>query len=348
MYFFGDFAIPGPEVDTDFRPAPGEHALVNVEGYLVQDAIAPTNAAGVHNQVSAIQSLGWDKIILGFANNHIADRDDGVVNSVAIAQAAPMPSVGAGATLAEATSPLIVEEDGISVAIVAAGWDLIGCIHATERSSGVAPMKAAPLLRQVRQLKAAGHKVVLFLHWGYETERYPHPLHRQMAHDLAEAGADIIVGCHAHCLQGFERHEGVPIFYGTGNFAFQEGHYYGGALRFPAYCSPGLSVRWDVKSGDVTVAEVRYSGADHTLEIGSFTPPEANAKLAELSRFSALDAKSYLAFFRANRVKKALLPIFSGSDESIGYRAKYAWVKARGLLLSAAFKAKARLKRARA
>ncbi|NNC48685.1 MAG: CapA family protein [Sphingomonas sp.] len=348
MYFFGDFAIPGSGVETRFRPGPGEHTLVNVEGYLVENAIEPTNAAGVHNHFSAIQSLGWDKIILGFANNHVADCDDGVVSSVAIARASQMLSVGAGATLADATTPLLIEEDGASIAILAAGWDLIGCVHATDRSSGVAPLKAAPLLRQVKQLKADGHKVVLFLHWGYETERYPHPLHRQMAHDFAEAGADIVVGCHAHCLQGFERHEGVPIFYGIGNFAFQEDHYYGGALRFPAYCSTGLSVRWDVQSGDVTVAEVHYSGADHVLEIGEFTAPEDNVKLAELSQFSGLDATRYRNYFKANRVKTAMLPIFSGSDESLGYKAKFAWVKARGLLLSAAFKAKARLKRVRA
>lgn len=347
MYFFGDFAIPHSSIRTDFRPEPEAHALVNIEGYLVEDAVEPTNAAGVFNRVSAVESLGWDKAILGFANNHIADSEDGVVNSVALAHAAGLPSVGAGATIEEARKPLIIEEDGVSVAIVAAGWDLIGCVHATERSSGVLPLKAAPLQAQIKELKAAGHKVVLFVHWGYETERYPLPLHRQMAHGFAEAGADIVIGCHAHCLQGHEIHRGVPIFYGTGNFAFQEGHYYQGALRFPDYCAPGLSVRWNARSGKVEVAEVRYLGQDRVLEVSEFTAPETNEKLAKLSVFQGLDSKDYVGFFKANRVKKFILPIFSGSDTSMDYRLKYAWVKARGALLAGAFKSRAWLKRKR-
>ena len=41
---------------------------------------------------------------------------------------------------------------------------------------------------------------------------------RKVAKAAIEAGADIIVGHHAHILRGIEIYKGKPIFHGLGNF----------------------------------------------------------------------------------------------------------------------------------
>ncbi len=66
--------------------------------------------------------------------------------------------------------------------------------------------------------------VILTLHWGLEYEFYPTPKQVEIAHELAEYGADLIISHHTHNIQPFEIYEvtrdigrKVPIFYGLGN-----------------------------------------------------------------------------------------------------------------------------------
>lgn len=37
-----------------------------------------------------------------------------------------------------------------------------------------------------------------------------------------DAGADVVLGAHPHCLQGIEFYEGKPILYSLGNYWFNE------------------------------------------------------------------------------------------------------------------------------
>ena len=60
----------------------------------------------------------------------------------------------------------------------------------------------------------------MFLHWGIETQTCPSPDQQQLARTLVDAGADIVVGGHAHRLQGGGRLDAAFVGYGLGNFAF--------------------------------------------------------------------------------------------------------------------------------
>jgi hypothetical protein len=43
-----------------------------------------------------------------------------------------------------------------------------------------------------------------------------------LAHAAIEAGADLVIGGHAHWPKGIEMYEGKPIFYGVGNFLLDQ------------------------------------------------------------------------------------------------------------------------------
>lgn len=64
--------------------------------------------------------------------------------------------------------------------------------------------------------------VILTLHWGIEYQHLPESYQSQMAKDFIDAGADVIIGHHPHCIQGVETYHGGLIFYSLGNFIFDQ------------------------------------------------------------------------------------------------------------------------------
>ncbi|UCC50945.1 MAG: CapA family protein, partial [Anaerolineaceae bacterium] len=59
------------------------------------------------------------------------------------------------------------------------------------------------------------------LHSGFEYVSAPSEPQVAAARSAIDAGADLVVGHHAHILQGIEFYAGGVIVYGTGNFAFE-------------------------------------------------------------------------------------------------------------------------------
>lgn len=76
------------------------------------------------------------------------------------------------------------------------------------------------LLAAVRRSKDEDTVVVVSLHWGTEGADTPSDRQITAAHELVNAGADLIVGHHSHVMQGIELYNGRYIAYSLGNFAF--------------------------------------------------------------------------------------------------------------------------------
>jgi poly-gamma-glutamate synthesis protein (capsule biosynthesis protein) len=62
--------------------------------------------------------------------------------------------------------------------------------------------------------------LVVFLHWGTETTHCASPEQHGLAQDLIGAGADIIVGSHAHRVFGAGHVGNALVAYGLGNFVY--------------------------------------------------------------------------------------------------------------------------------
>jgi poly-gamma-glutamate synthesis protein (capsule biosynthesis protein) len=76
------------------------------------------------------------------------------------------------------------------------------------------------LLAGVRAERASADVVVVFLHWGQERVVCPTARQVQLARTLSEAGADIVVGSHAHVVQPGGTIGKTLVRYGLGNFQF--------------------------------------------------------------------------------------------------------------------------------
>jgi hypothetical protein len=72
----------------------------------------------------------------------------------------------------------------------------------------------------VRAAAAESDTVVVFLHWGVEEQSCPSTGQRELARAVADAGADVVVGSHAHRLLGAGFLGDAYVDYGLGNFAF--------------------------------------------------------------------------------------------------------------------------------
>src|SRR5690606_35069301 len=66
-------------------------------------------------------------------------------------------------------------------------------------------------------------KIMVIVHGGNETYELPSPRFKETLRFFADSGADMVIAHHTHCVSGYETYNGVPIFYGLGNFIFDRG-----------------------------------------------------------------------------------------------------------------------------
>jgi poly-gamma-glutamate synthesis protein (capsule biosynthesis protein) len=74
----------------------------------------------------------------------------------------------------------------------------------------------------VTDLASTSDIVIVQMHWGVEYEHKFNPTQQRLAHELIDAGADMIIGHHPHVVQGMEVYKNKPIFYSLGNFIFDQ------------------------------------------------------------------------------------------------------------------------------
>lgn len=168
----------------------------------------------------AVRAAGVDAVSLG--NNHVLDYGRvGLADSVTHAAAAGVPVFGAGATAAQAWAPWLVEVNRTKLAFIGISQvhELESSWVATDARAGVAHARDAERSAQaVRDAAQQADFVVVYMHWGREGRDCPTAEMRTFAQLLADAGADLIVGTHAHLLLGDGWLGDTFVAYGLGNF----------------------------------------------------------------------------------------------------------------------------------
>ncbi len=175
-------------------------------------ALEAFRAAGV-DVVSAANNHGLDFGVESLHETLAAERDLG------------FPIIGIGIDEAEAYAPFRTEIRGQRIAVIAATQvlddSLIDVWTAAPDTPGLASAKRVDrLVAEVAAARATSDTVVVFLHWGIEQQTCPSTSQQELARQLVDAGADIVVGGHAHRLQGGGRLDGAVVHYGLGNFGF--------------------------------------------------------------------------------------------------------------------------------
>jgi len=171
-----------------------------------------------------LTKAGVDVVTL--ANNHGMDFGrTGLDDTLRAAAAARLPLIGAGPDADAAFAPWTTTVRGLDLAVFAATDVLDSFAQTTwvagRSTSGLASAKdPSRLLAAVRAANRTADVVVVYLHWGQEMSTCPSERQRSLARELAVAGADLVVGSHAHVLQPGGRVAGAYVHYGLGNFVF--------------------------------------------------------------------------------------------------------------------------------
>ena len=174
--------------------------------------------------VSMYEEMGVD--IVSVANNHIYDYGEiSLLDTLDTLEQAEIPYVGAGRNLQEAMTPVYYIANGMKIAFVSATQiernGTPDTKEATQDSAGVLRcMNPDNLLLTIEEAKKNSDYVILYIHWGTESQEAIDWLQEQQAPIYAQAGVDLIIGDHPHCLQKMDSVEGVPVIYSLGNFWF--------------------------------------------------------------------------------------------------------------------------------
>jgi poly-gamma-glutamate synthesis protein (capsule biosynthesis protein) len=178
---------------------------------------------------SALTALkGASVTVATEANDHGLDcGQQGLSQNLTIASQARFPILGIGNNSSQAFDPYRVTVDGQRIAIITATQviadNLVNTWTASARQPGVASaIDPTQLVREVQQVRRSADTVIVYVHWGTETQACPNPQQEPLARQLVKAGADIVIGADAHVLLGGGYLGTAYVDYGLGNFAFYD------------------------------------------------------------------------------------------------------------------------------
>ena len=182
------------------------------------------NFRGSPSRIPIYNEMGVDLVTL--ANNHVYDFGSVAFNDMLDSlKEYKMPYIGAGKNIEEAKKPYYFILNGYKIAFINAtrAEKHIATPEATDNSGGVFRCyDPEPLKNLISEVKKNSDYVITLIHWGKEDSHELEDVQIETSKLYFDAGADVIVGTHAHMLQGIEFYKHKPVIYNLGDFIFND------------------------------------------------------------------------------------------------------------------------------
>ena len=163
---------------------------------------------------------------VSLANNHSYDYGkNAILDTQRKLEEAGISFVGVGENLYQSRQPIIEKIPGGTLAILSYNsYATNGRCYASRLRGGVSPLKYKYIKFDIESIKQKYENSVILisLHWGVEGNNYPTPFQRDLARQIIEDGASLIIGHHSHVMQGIEQYGNGVIVYSLGNFCFPD------------------------------------------------------------------------------------------------------------------------------
>jgi poly-gamma-glutamate synthesis protein (capsule biosynthesis protein) len=248
ILLLGDIILDVPEPDHWFS---GLAPMLNAADLAIGHLEVPHTRRGAEMQgdvpapgadpahLSALARAGIGAVSL--AGNHMADQGaDGIADTIATLDGLGIAHAGAGPDLATARRPALMTRHGRGIALLSyncvgpesawAGPSHAGTAYIKVRAADggasrpqadlieADPQSLADMADDIALARTRAGLVIVALHKGI-THRPAllAPYERPVARAAIDAGADIVVGHHAHIARGIEIYRGKPIYHGLGN-----------------------------------------------------------------------------------------------------------------------------------
>jgi poly-gamma-glutamate synthesis protein (capsule biosynthesis protein) len=158
--------------------------------------------------------------VVNLANNHTFDAEErGFLDTLRVLSLAGIGHVGGGMDLADARKPVIVARNGIKIGILGyTQFNNFGeSVFAADGRPGIVPMDPFLIKEDIGKLRPQVDYVMVAIHWATSRSAEVSPLNRAFAHELIDAGADVILGHHPPHPKGIEVYHGKVILYAPSN-----------------------------------------------------------------------------------------------------------------------------------
>lgn len=179
--------------------------------------------------LDALRYAGFDALVN--ANNHNCDsRAAGLIDTLKALDRHGFMHTGTFASPNDKRA-VFAEVNGIRLAVISYATYFNrndGCFTPFGRKTLLNKYSADKASNDIDYARKKGAEFVLvYMHWGTEYTHEPNGSQRRMAKELADCGADYIVGSHTHCLQAREfvgsvDGRTVPVVFSMGNFLTSE------------------------------------------------------------------------------------------------------------------------------
>lgn len=231
----------------------------------------PIKKAGpvLHTPPSSIATLanaGFNALSL--ANNHIRDCGaEGVNSTIKVCKDYNIATFGAGECQKSAKEPFIITIKNRKIAFVSYAEEEFNA--ASDHGSGAAILDVYYDFDRMARLRSDVDFLIVLYHGGIEYHPYPSPLLKKRCRRMAEAGADLVLCQHSHCIGSYETYGKATILYGQGNNLF-------GYRRNNDNWNRGLLVQVKIENDNFSVDFIPCeTGSDSVLKLS----PRETARL---------------------------------------------------------------------
>lgn len=258
----------------------------------------------VHPRNIGALTAGQVDVVTFAGNNNMDYGVEAFAETIDLCRSNGIDVVGAGWNVDEARAPVFREVNGTKLAFVNFCSILREGYAAKADRAGISPLRVAtfyePLeniyeqpgtpcrtvtvvdradleaaLDSIRLAKQQADVVIASFHWGVHFTHDLAAYQPDVGYAAIDAGADLVLGTHPHCLQAIDVYRGKFIFYSLGNFAFEQPeaiaqHGVKKYLTFyrlpvdpelpqhphPSHCRNTILAKFDIRDGEITRASV--------------------------------------------------------------------------------------------
>ena len=219
---FGNLENPISDVTLNI-----EDNLNNILEHPVGGLIAFNNRCSSFNaELESLYALKWAGFnILNVANNHAGNAGiEGIIDTVYNLQKVRINYIGIGLNRKEAHKPYIFEKNGIKIGFL--GYSDIksesNIWKATYNRAGISVYNRNFVRQDILKTKNMVDLLIVALHFGIEFKTNPSFRQINIAHEIINSGANIVIGHHPHVIQPTKEYKDGLIVYSLGNFIFDQ------------------------------------------------------------------------------------------------------------------------------
>lgn len=315
MLVLGDLACPNEDCAEQLKKEMKEIGifnekllLCNLEGMICDSE--PYNEDKLFNHSSVLEVFAENKTVFSLANNHTYDFPELIDATMEILR--DKKFYYNGIMHENRIEPTELSDHGKKIAIFTHCWG----VYTKTNQNLVNEKKVIDCFydhfcKIVSEYlkKNKDVQVLCYFHWNYDLEELPFIMHRKLARHLIDLGVYAVIGNHAHVPQGGELYKGRAIVYGLGNFYIPSNYFFGGKLNYPEKSK--IMMVLELKDNpDEIMCHWFQTDTDKCLNYICSESFENGEYINLYSPYRKMNDKEYEQFFKKNRKKSFLVPIF--------------------------------------